>query len=248
MKHFLNLQIGIVIVGLCCMMTIGCAILYVKPEPPPPRAVITFDYTPPETTPGSADLTFAVVGAEVVGTTAGTPFPLSNIFATNLTKDFVEILTSRGFSVKGPYRDYDIMTYSDKEGSDLVLTAEVLFSSDTTQIRPSDDFGRLKGSIVVSGHVNLIAYESLTKTPQWTKSVAINPIKVKLITRKQYSSNYVDLEILLLNENKFYNDVGRALEGQYTEIMNRIYGYIDPDEMADVGKYAQDLRKRKVSQ
>ena len=247
MKHFLNLQIGIV--GLCCMMTIGCATINVEPEPP--RAIITFDYTPPETTPGSANLTFAVEGAEVVGAKAGTPIPLFKTFATNMTKDFVEILTSRGFSVKGPFQDYDIMTYSDKEGSDLVLTAEVSFSSDTTQIRPSA-IGRLNGSIVVSCHVNLFAYESLTKNRLWTKSVAITPITVELISREAYPPNSVSwetlLETLLVNENKFHNDVGRALEGQYTEIMNRIYGYIDPEEMAVVGKAAQDLRKRKISQ
>jgi len=219
----------------------GCAV-HVEPELP--RAIITFDYSPPEMMPGSANLTFAVVGAEIVGGRRGTPIPLFKTFASNMTKDFSEILTARGFSVKGPFQDYDIMTYTDKEGTDLILTAEVEFSSDTTQIRPSS-IGRLNGSIIVSCHVNLVAYESLTRNRLWTKSVAITPITVELISRNVYP-NGASLATLLVNENKFHNDVGRALESQYTEIMNRIYGYIEPEGMSIVGEAAQKLRQQKI--
>ena len=91
------------------------------------------DYTPrAESTPGSADTTFAVVGAQFK-----TPVPLFRTFASNMTKDFEEILTARGFGVRGPFMEYNDMTYSDKEGSDLILTAEVEFSSDTSQIKYS---------------------------------------------------------------------------------------------------------------
>lgn len=241
MKHR-DLYCWIVILVVCVVLT-GCAV-HVEPEPP--RAIITFDYMPPETTPGSANLTFAVVGAEIVGGERGTPIPLFKTFASNMTKDFAEILTARGFSVKGPFQDYDIMTYTDKEGSDLILTAEVEFSSDTTQIRYSS-IGRLSGLMIVSCHVNLVAYESLTRNRLWTKSVAITPITVELISRKVYP-NGANLATLLVNENKFHNDVGRALEGQYTEVLNRIYGYIEPKAMAIVGEASKKLRKQKVAQ
>ena len=235
MKH-LALRFSVIAVTFITLS--GCAV-HVDPEPP--RAIITFDYTPPEATPGSADITFAVVGAKVE-----TPIPLFETFASNMTKDFGEILTARGFSVKGPFEVHDRMTYSDKQGSDLVLTAEVDFSSDTTQIRHSP-IGRLNGPIIVSCHINLVAYESLTKNRLWTKSVAITPLTVELISRKAYP-NGANLATLLVNENKFYTDVGRALERQYTEIMNRIYGYIEPAEMASVGQAAQKVRTREVTQ
>ena len=106
------------VVTVTCIVLAGCA---VPVEPKPPRAIITFDYSPPETMPGSANLTFAVVGAEIVGGRRGTPIPLFKTFASNMTKDFSEILTARGFSVKGPFQGYDIMTYSDKEGTEEVL-------------------------------------------------------------------------------------------------------------------------------
>jgi len=230
-----------VVVTLTCIVLAGCAV-HVEPEPP--RAIITFDYSPPEMVPGSANLTFAVVGAEVVGGRRGTPIPLFKTFTSNMTKDFAEILTARGFSVKGPFQDYDIMTYTDKEGTDLILTAEVEFSSDTSQLR-SSSIGRVSGSIIVSCHVNLVAYESLTRNRLWTKSVAITPITVELISRNVYP-NGAFLGTLLRNENKFHNDIGRALEGQYTEVLNRIYGYIDPEGMSIVGEAAKKLRKQKI--
>ena len=236
------LYCGIAVIVACIVLT-GCAV-HVEPEPP--RAIITFDYSPPETMPGSANLTFAVVGAKIVGGEYGTPIPLFKTFASNMTKDFGEILTARGFGVKGPFQNYDIMTYSDKEGSDLILTAEVEFSSDTTQIRYSS-IGRLRGLIIVSCHVNLVASESLTRNRLWTKSVAITPLTVELISRNVYP-NGANLATLLINENKFHNDLGRALEGQYTEVLNRIYGYIDPEEMASVGQAAQKVRTREVAQ
>ena len=170
MKPFLRFCM----IALACLMIGACAV-HVEPETP--RAIITFDYSPPEAMPGSANLTFAVVGAEIVGGRRGTPIPLFKTFASNMTKDFAEILTARGFSVKGPFQDYDIMTYSDKEGTDLILTTEVEFSSDTTQIRYSS-IGKLNGSIIVTCHVNLVAYESLTRNRLWTKSVAITPITI----------------------------------------------------------------------
>ncbi len=240
MKH---LALRFSIIALTFITLTGCAV-HVEPELP--RTIITFDYSPPETTPGSANLTFAVVGAEIVGGKRGTPIPLFKTFASNMTKDFGEILTARGFSVKGPFQDYDIMTYTDKEGTDLILTAEVEFSSDTTQIRPSS-IGRLHGLIIVSCHVNLVAYESLTRNRLWTKSIAITPITVELISRNVYP-NGASLATLLANENKFHNDVGRALEGQYTEVLNRIYGYIEPESMAIVGEAAKKLRKQKIAQ
>ena len=223
------------IVAAVCIMIVGCASI----EPEPLRAILTFDYNPQEATPGSADVTFAVVGAHI-----DTPVELFMNFARNMANDFGEILTARGFSVKGPFKEYDLMTYSDKEGSDLVLTAEVEFTSDLTQLGYTT-FSKVKGPLIVSCHVNLVARESITNNRLWTKSVAITPVRVELISRRAYP-NGASLDTLLVNENQFYTTLGRALEAQYTEIMNRIYGYLDPKEMAIVKQAAQKLREQKV--
>ena len=236
--RLLVFQFSVIVV--VCIIIAGCVTTTVEPEPP--RAIVNFDYTPPsEAIPGSADATFAIVG-----TRFDTPVPLFRTFASNMTKDFGEILTTRGFGVRGPFMAYDDMTYSDKEGSDLMLTAEVEFSSDTSQIRYSS-FGIPSGFVTVKCHVNLIVSESLTNERLWTRSIAITPFTVNLLSRNAYSVR-ASLATLLVNENRFYSNVSHALEAQYTEIMNKIYGYLDAKEMAIVTQSARDLRKKKIVQ
>ena len=216
----------------------GCVPANIEPEPP--RAIVNFDYTPPsEAVPGSADSTFAVVGTKF-----DTPIPLFKTFASNMTKDFDEILTTRGFGVRGPFTTFEEMTYSDKEGSDVKLSAEVEFDSDTSQIQYST-FGVPSGSVTVKCHVNLIVAESITNERLWTRSIAITPFTVNLKSRYVYETR-ASLATLLVNDNRFYSDVSIALEAQYTEIMNKIYGYLDPKAMAVVTKSARELRKKKV--
>ena len=233
--RYSTLQLSIV--AVVCMVIAGCAPI----EPEPPRAILTFDYKPREAAPGSADVVFAVVGVRI-----DTPVGLFRDFARNMANDFGEILTARGFSVKGPFQEYDLMTYSDKEGSDLVLSAEVEFTSDLTQLSYTT-ISRVKGPLTVSCHVNLVARESLTNNRLWTKSIAITPVRVGVDSRRAYP-NGASLHALLVQENQLYGALGRALEAQYTEIMNRIYGYLDPKEMATVKQAAQKLREQKVVQ
>lgn len=230
------LQFGIV----ASILVIIASCVPVNTIPEPPRAVITFDYNPRTAAPGSADVVFAVVGVEI-----DTPVGLFRTFARNMANDFGEILTARGFSVKGPFRQHSLMTYSDKEGSDLILTAEVEFTSDLSQLSYSTLYYTMSGPVTVSCHVNLVAYESLTHNRLWTKSVAITPIRVDLVSRKTYP-NKPSLHRLLSNENQFHEALGRALEAQYTEIMNRIYGYLDPKEIEGVAQAAHELRQKKV--
>ena len=234
--RYLVLQFSAITV--VCIMIVGCVPANVEPEPP--RAIVNFDYTPlSEAVPGSADATFAIVG-----TRFDTPVPLFGTFASNMTKDFGEIITARGFGVRGPFMAYDDMTYSDKEGSDLMLTAEVEFSSDISQIQYSS-FGIPSGSVTVKCHVNLIVSESLTNERLWTRSITITPFTVNLLSRNTYPVR-AKLATLLVNENRFYSDVSHALEAQYTEIMNKIYGYLDAKEIAIVTQSARNLRKKKL--
>ena len=52
--------------------------------------------------------------------------------------------------------------------------------------------------------------------------------------------------VFLEKDNKLRADLGHALKKQYDEILNKIYIYLDPREMAIVKNQATELRKRKV--
>lgn len=143
---------------ICFVVFAGCA----PKSADTPRETFTFDYTPSiEAPPGSANVTFAVVETQfgtpiqqpiqsitfwtgsrswgyqqnVMQISSRAPIPLFEDFATTMTKDFMEILGAHGFAVKGPFKTYDQIMHPDKEGSDLVLTAEIKFDLDDREFR-----------------------------------------------------------------------------------------------------------------
>ena len=219
------------------------------PAPEPDRVAIAFDYTPKQKAkPDSAGATFAVVGAEF-----DTPVPLYSNFARSMAGDFGEILTARGYGLRGPFETFKELLYPDKLASNLILKTQVKFDTDRTQIKwtpvdtffnvAQDDFYRASGSITITGQVNLVVAESLTNETLWTRSIAITPAIVKLVSTENYIS-HADLKSQLEQDNQFHADVGNALSKQYPDIMKTIYDYLHPGEIALIMEAAADIRKR----
>lgn len=52
--------------------------------------------------------------------------------------------------------------------------------------------------------------------------------------------------VFLQRDNDFYNNFGRTLKEQYKDILDVVYTYLDPKEIAIVKNQAMELRKRKV--
>lgn len=281
----------ITVVTVICIAIAGCGV-----PAEPLREVITYSYTPTEeAAPGSANVTFAVVGAQLVDQAQQvqgmplpqTPVPLFEDFANTMTKDFMEVLNARGFGVTGPFETYDKIMHPVKEASDLLLTAEVKIIADMRGVRISkmylgksafDNTGyyTLEGACRVKSDVTLVLSECLTNEPMWSKSIAMEPFTV-LFDNAHPSYSAYDLNtfaatyaqvtqrvgksyevyatqvfprcpigVFLEKDNKFHADLGHALEKQYDEILNTIYIYLDPREMAIVKKQAMELRERKV--
>ena len=251
-----GLRVALVI--LAAMLAAGCVAPTAAPTAQ--RIAPTFDYTPAaDAEPMSANVTFAVVGSRFE-----TPVPLFERFSSNMARDFAEILTARGYTIRGPFVSYDEMTFPDKENSNLVLSATVEFSPDTTGVdlvpvasmlgvvdallgssNPSDQRYNVKGMVRVEGRVTLVVAESLTNEKMWTKSVDIEPITVALEGVHVFGAPPSNLADVLKHENQFYTDLGRALAGRYVEIMEKTHAYLDPREMALVDRQADSLRERK---
>lgn len=300
------------IVAVVCFIITGCAGRYAQP----PRDTITFDYVPSaEAPPGSADVAFAIVGAKfvapivhqqtahlqqgVVLPSVSPPPLLFQELMSNMTRDFGEVLTARGFTVQGSYRTLDEMIYPDKEGSDLILTAQVKFSTDTGGISytteswkgiisgcvltplaltavlsaatTSEDGekiaflflggGLLAGAVILGSNavgfipsgevqvgceIELEAYEGLTGELMWTKTIPIPSFTVTPEAKLRENPGLITWQQLMETDNRFYSDIARVFETQYDKILNQIYIYLDPREMAIVKNQAMELRKRKV--
>ena len=269
---FSNLLANSIIAVICVFVLAGCAAKTAEPL----RETIVFDYTPEsEAASGSANVTFAVVGTQLAKLVqpgqkqlpSQAPVQLFVDFANTMTKDFMEVLGAQGFGVRGPFKTYNDMVFPDKEGSDLILTAEVLFEPDTsgTYFRRTivGDLRYIRGVAIVNCNINLVVSESLTNEKMWLKTIDIKPLTIQVKSRRFYSlenmpeiymkkgkvfqsTKGIPIEVLLELENKFHNDLGHALEAQYKEILGKIYTYLDPREMTIVKNQSLEIRKRKV--
>lgn len=232
-------------VTLAAVLLSGCMSTGVQ------RYAPSFDYAPPkEAKPATANVTFAVVNASYPE-----PIPLFQQFGQNISQDFFEILTARGYTVRGPFRNYDDITFPDKKGSDLILMPELQIHGDASGLKWTQSLGAAllggtgftgEGNLVISGRVNLVLAESLSHEKMWTKSVDIPPLTVHIEETRMYTSPNVPVPILLEREDTVYNDVAKALETQYKVILDRSYQYLDPDEIQIVKKQAQEIRNKKV--
>ena len=233
------------VIGACATGRRGMEVRRIEPH---------FDYNPStDATAGETGITFAAVGSQFEIPFGQTSVPLFERFADNMADDFGEIITARGYTLRGPFHTFDDMTFIDKDNSNLILTAKVDFKSDLsgTNVRWHKPFMN-PGSYIVFGNVkvlcrvSLIISESLTNEKMWTKSVNIRPITVDLTPMAGYSSSDITIADVLKNDNQFYTELGKLLDRQYYEIMNRTYGYLDPREMTLISKQAAELRKRKT--
>ena len=204
-----------------------------------------------------------VLGYQKRATTfsAKAPVPLFENFANTMTKDFMEVLNAHGYSVKGPFETYNDMMYPDKEGSDLLLTADIQFGLDDSGVRwvavknmtwdpgePTHYFAP-RGSMTIKCHVDLVISESLTNENMWKKSIVITSFTVVIPKTPKFGEklNSEILFVFLMKRfNEFHSQVGSALVEQYDNIGSKIYTYLDPREMAIIKNQAMELRKRKV--
>lgn len=234
-----------ILIGAAVGFLTGCASTGAVQRYPP-----KFSYTPPSTAkPGAADVTFLVVGARYPGL-----IPLFAQFGQNLSRDFITILEARGFTIRGPFRTYDDITFPDKKGSDLILTPELQINGDASHVQWEQGFGAAllgatslkgEGDFVITGRVSLVVAESLSREKMWTKTVDIPAITIHFATTHGYTGP-ATAAVLLANEDELFNEVAKALDAQYNAILGKTYQYLDPEEMQIVKKQAQEIRTKKV--
>ena len=242
--HACSIATVCAIIGACAIGRRGMDVRRIEPH---------FDYNPSTATAGETGITFAAVGSQFEIPFGQTAIPLFERFADNMADDFGEIITARGYTLRGPFQTFDDMTFIDKDNSNLILTAKVDFKSDlsgTNVLYHNPWMGMssyiVSGNVSVLCRVSLIISESLTNEKMWTKSVNIRPITVDLTPMGGYPSRNITIADILKNDNQFYTELGKQLGRQYYEIMNRTYGYLDPREMTMISKQAAELRKRKT--
>ena len=227
----------------------GCATSPVATAPQEQLEVASFNYDPPVTNPaGSAGMNIILVSPKYAQNFKYSGTEPYQSFARNMAADFEEVLTSRGYTVQGPYASYDEIVFSVKEKADLILATDIDIVQNDAGLTKRQErdfmsaliistagaqpvpFYKISGSIGLSGKVTFKAYEPQTKEKMWVKSVNIDTIQVPVSSNKAWRYDAVQT-------GGFYNDPGihnptlKALRKVYVNALEQAYTYLEPKEL-----------------
>lgn len=205
-----------------------------------------FDYAAPQMSADGTDLTLAMVSPFYL-TSSGqrVSYEPYKSFQKSLEDETYELLTAKGFGVRGPFVSRDDMVYSDKEQCDLALIIEISpelqvasggFSRKSSIVDGSYLGERFKGAITSYGKINLSMVEPLSGEKVWSKSVSIpesttEEIQSLSLYKGTNSDPYVKLLTLIAGGDvNIANPVTRMLQDSFEEIMNTINRHLDPAE------------------
>src|SRR5690242_4186653 len=108
---------------LTIIVLTGCgSVKQTATQPPIQRVPAKFDYSPPSRAQAaSSGITIAIVKPTYVGKNPEYFVPPFNEMAVSMGNDFEEMLTAKGFTMRGPFGSRDEMVYNDKLNSNFVL-------------------------------------------------------------------------------------------------------------------------------
>jgi len=213
------------------------------------KTIPTFDYQPPSRNPvDSASVSFALVNPQFPESWKSmlNVYPFDK-FSKNMATDFEEILSARGFRLRGPFRTYDELTFPDKSESDLILTPKIeidLMGAGQTVVS-KDLLGSIsykwKGTVNLGGRISINLNESLSKERMWTKSIELPSKSIPYESKKSAEpivwGNIPDPEL--------NNLIANILQEYYLTTMDKVWTYLDPKEMALVKQQAQTIKEKK---
>jgi hypothetical protein len=170
-----------------------------------------------------------------------------NTFAKNMAADFEEIVTARGYRLRGPFRTYDELTFPDKENTDLIMTPKIdVDLNGLGQTVSNTDllgtaFYRWKGTVTIGGRITITLNESLSNERMWTKSIELPAKSIPYESRKQS----VPVTWGGIPDTELSTIIAEALQEYYTLTMEKVWLYLDPKEMALVKQQTQTLKEKK---
>lgn len=220
-----------------------------------PLLVPDFDFSPPSpVAPGSAGIKIAMIDPVYSGNflyANKSPFMQ---FRKNMGKDFEEILTARGYILKGPYEAYDLMTYSDKNECELGLDIEmdlniVETSGGWKHVSPtyynggviSGNYSEYKGTLNLSGKITICIIETFTHQKLLIKSVPVPQEDIIVEAEARFALGATGFPI---GDPGVHNPLANALSSFYKTTMKRGWDMLAPEELAHVQKQVPEIREK----
>lgn len=231
--------------------------------PPVQRIPAKFDFSPPSREKAaSTGITIAIVKPTYVGKNPEYYVPPFNEMASSMGNDFEEMLTAKGFTMRGPFGSRDEMVYNDKINSSFILEIGIDINpkynrkySTTTKANWGSIFDknaptststqRMNGEVTLSGNLVINAKSAQYGELIWKKNIALDPASFTYVG----SISWIGIPTMaeeLNKDNVVYNAVAEELEKFYQKALNLAWQQIDPAEMKTVAEQAKKADKKSL--
>jgi len=255
----INLLASLVVMAYAALYIASSAPKATAPPPVPTIKAPDYDYAPPEKAPAkSAQVVFLLVDPAYQEKFAYSNYKIFSDFSKAMAADYNESLTAKGYSVRGPFEYYDQVVYNDKKESDLLLQVEIDFDINGSNVNWSSFSEYVSGKgryatyrtaykyagfFILSGKVNLVAAEPLTKEKLWAKSI---PLKQKQVyIAPVYNTLERSYNVGFSRDPGVINPMIEALQDYYKQVFNTSWNHLDPNELAPLKKEVLEIREKK---
>lgn len=225
------------------------------------RVPAKFDFSPPSrANAGSTNITIAIVKPTYVGKNPEYFVPPFNEMASSMGNDFEELLTAKGFTMRGPFGSRDEMVYNDKVNSSFVLeigidmnpqynrkyatSTKTNWASILNPYAPATtSTQRMSGEVTLAGNLVINAKSSQYGELIWKKSLALETSSFTYTGQITWTG-LPTMEEELNKDNQVYNVVSSELEKFYLKALNLAWQQIDPQEMKSIADQAKKADKK----
>jgi len=261
MKNLTTLSVLIFYIFLLALV-IGCSSSKnVKVEVS--KIITKFDYAPKEISKvGASNITIALVSPNYSNNNFRGE--LFDNFRQSMANDFEELLTSKGYNIRGPFNSKDDMLFNDKENSDFILIPEIdlnFTGINRTYERKvkAASFGQLlvnsntpstvsymyKGEGTLISSLKLVFQSTRYNEKLWAPAPTIDPTAFKYVGAARWADSNVSLFDEVNQDNVVYNEFANALMIQYQAIFSKIEKHFELDQITSVKNEADKVNKKK---
>lgn len=226
------------------------------------RVPAKFDFSPPSRAQtATTAITIAMVKPSYIGKNPEYFVSPFDEMAVRMASDFDELLTAKGFTIRGPFGSRDEMTYNDKVNSSFILEIGIELNPQyyrnhvTTTHTPSfvellldknaptTYTNKMSGQVTLGGNLVVKAKSAQYGELLWTKSIALEQSSFDCPGQMIWTG-VPQINEELNKDNLVYNTLSAELEKLYTKALNLAWQQIDPAEMKTVSEQGKKADKR----
>ncbi|MFN3329029.1 MAG: hypothetical protein ACK40U_09290 [Fervidobacterium pennivorans] len=226
------------------------------------RILPTFDYAVQKSAGvGTSDITIALVNPTYVSQNAAYALSPFNIMAKAMGNDFEELLTAKGFKIRGPFDGMGSMLFSDKKNSDFIFAVEIaLNQTGTSQYKQKRkiDWGAAIGGATdagiysytytgkgtIGGTLTITALSPSFGEKLWKKNIELRQVPYEFVGSIPWSNTQATFYDHLQQDPVVHNVLVKQIERMYVETFKLIESQIDVEEMKTVAAEAKKAEKK----